>query len=156
MRRLAVPVAGAALLALGALLAVTLLRPQVAPTRAEAATQLAGQLRCPDCAGLSVAESSSASASAIRTEIGRLLDQGATPDEVRQHFVDRYGQWILLAPPAPIAWALPLLVLLAAGFALGGWLMLARRPAAQAAVTGGLAEDPRLEQVRREAESLDA
>lgn len=150
------PVAGAALLALGALLVVTLLLPQVAPTRAEAASQLAAQLRCPDCAGLSVAESSSASASAIRTEIGRLLDQGATPDEVRQHFVDRYGEWILLSPPSLLAWALPLLVLLAGALALGGWLVLGRRGISPTDAPVPLDDDARLEQVRREAESLDA
>jgi cytochrome c-type biogenesis protein CcmH len=139
-----------------ALVAVTVLRPQVAPTRAEAQAQLAAQLRCPDCAGLSVAESTSGSANAIRGEIARLLDSGATPDQVRQHFVQRYGQWILLSPPSPVAWALPLLAVVAGALALAGWLWLGRRRAADAAVAAPLGDDPRLEQVRREAESLDA
>jgi cytochrome c-type biogenesis protein CcmH len=156
MRRSAFPVAVAALLALVALVALTVLRPQVAPTRTEAATQLAGQLRCPDCAGLSVAESSSGSANAIRSEIGRLLDSGSTPEQVRQHFVQRYGQWILLSPPSPVAWGLPLLVVVAGALALGAWLVLGRRRDVTSPVAATIPDEPRLEQVRREAESLDA
>ncbi len=153
MRRQAVPLAAAALVALVALLVVGLARPAVAPSRAEQAAQLAGALRCPDCAGLSVAESTSGSASAIRDEIARLLDAGQTPDQVRQHFVARYGDWILLSPPAAVAWWLPVLVLLAGAVALGAWLAR-RRPASVPPLIRDT--DPRIEQVRREAEQLDA
>jgi cytochrome c-type biogenesis protein CcmH len=157
MRRRAAPLAAAALVALAALVIVGLARPAVAPSRAEQAAQLAASLRCPDCAGLSVAESSSGSASAIRAEIGRLLDAGQAPEQVRQHFVARYGDWILLSPPLALAWWLPVLVVLAAAMALTAWLLRGRRRIPVAPELDGTGEsDARLEQVRREAEALDA
>ena len=128
MRRRAAPLAAAALVALAALVVIGLARPAVAPSRAEQAAQLAASLRCPDCAGLSVAESSSGSASAIRAEIGRLLDAGQPPDQVRQHFVERYGDWILLSPPRRgftlLVWVAPLVAVL---IGLGLVALLLRR-----------------------------
>jgi cytochrome c-type biogenesis protein CcmH len=154
IRRAALPLAAAALVALAALVGFTLLRPVPAPAAGQIEAQLAGELRCPDCAGLSVAESTSASASAIRTEISRLLDAGATPDEVRQHFVDRYGSWILLSPAAPVAWWLPVLIVLAFAAALVAWLLRARSSSPASAEPQPA--DALVEQVRREAETLDA
>ena len=49
----------------------------------------------------------------IRRQIGELVDAGATDAEVRAHFVDRYGEWILLAPTSPAAWILPFAALIA-------------------------------------------
>lgn len=153
MRALLLPVSVAALLALGALALFTALQPAVAPTRVEQAARLATELRCPDCAGLSVAQSTTSSAAAIRAEINAQLDAGATPDEVRRHFVERYGEWILLSPTSPIAWLLPIGLLLAACFGLAAWLLRRRSPAPAAATPVAAAE---LRRVRDEAEALDA
>ncbi len=152
MRRLVLPVAAAALVALVALAIVSALQPAVPATRAEQATQLETELRCPDCAGLSVAESTSASASAIRAEIAAQLSAGTTPDQVRQHFVERYGQWILLSPTSPLAWLLPVLVVLAGIVGLVAWLVR-RRSVLPVPATAAAAE---LQRVRDEAEALDA
>lgn len=127
MKGLAVPVAAAALLALGALVALDVMRPAVPPTRAEQAQQIAAGLRCPDCQSLSVAESHTAAAGAIREQIGDLLAQGLSAAEVRQHFVDRYGEWILLAPASAFAWWLPVAVVLAGALAMAGWLVAGNR-----------------------------
>ena len=89
---------------------MTLLQPAPALTPDEQAQRLAAELRCPDCQALSVAESHTASADAIRAEIAEQLAAGRSVDEVRQHFVDRYGQWILLQPADPLIWLLPLVV----------------------------------------------
>jgi cytochrome c-type biogenesis protein CcmH/NrfF len=56
MRSLALPVAGAALLALAAVAALQLLAPRDPPTAAEQAQAIAAELRCPDCKAQSVAE----------------------------------------------------------------------------------------------------
>lgn len=150
MRRMALPLAAGVLLALAGLAAVSLLRP----SGSSAAATLASELRCPDCEGLSVAESPTRSAAEIRRQIDALLADGASPDQVRQHFVDRYGEWILLSPRSPLPWLAPI-ALLALGVA-GFWLWL-RRPAAPAppapapAVRG---DDAR--RVADEAEALDA
>lgn len=125
MRRWVGPVAIAAVLALGGIVAVSTLSRPAAP---DAAAALAAELRCPDCQALSVAESRTAAANAIRAEIGEQLAAGRTTDEVRQHFVDRYGEWILLRPASPLAWLLPLVGIAVAAAALALWL-LPRRPA---------------------------
>lgn len=158
MRRLALPLAAGALLALLGLLLVAALRP---PAPVDGAA-LAGELRCPDCAGLSVAESPSRSAAEIRRQIDALLAEGRTPDEVRQHFVDRYGEWILLAPRSPLPWLVPaaLLLLGAGGFA--AWLRGLRATSASAAAEAAAADEPAAgrsaaaRRVGEEAEALDA
>ena len=155
MRRWALPLALAALLALAGLAAVQLLRPVEPLTAAEQARELAAELRCPDCQSLSVAESHTAAANAIRSEIAELLAAGQTPDQVRRHFVDRYGEWILLSPTAPIAWWLPVAVLVVGGLALTGWLLRGRRAAAVTA-NAPPADDSLRRRVREELEELDA
>lgn len=154
MRRWALPVALAALLALGGLGAVQLLRPAEPLTAAQQARQLASELRCPDCQALSVAESHSAAANAIRSEIAELLAAGQTPDQVRRHFVDRYGEWILLSPTAAIAWWMPVAALLAGLLALAGWLLRGRR--APDVTTVPMADESLRSRVREELEELDA
>src|SRR5687767_13085882 len=98
MRRHLPAVAIGALLALVALVAVVALRPGAAPTAAERADVLARELRCPDCQGLSVADSPTSSAREIRRQIEELIAGGASDAEVREHFMARYGTWVLLAP----------------------------------------------------------
>jgi cytochrome c-type biogenesis protein CcmH len=155
MRTLAVPVAAGAMLALVALIGLTYLRPPGHPTRAELAHQIAGELRCPDCQGLSVADSPSGSASEIRAQIDQLLAGGLSADQVRSHFVDRYGEWILLAPRAPIAWLLPGVVVGLALGALTAWIWRgATRPTPVLPAPHPSQADR--ERVRKEAERLDA
>ncbi len=72
-----------------------------------------------------MAESHTAAADAIRAEIAEQLAAGRSVDEVRQHFVDRYGQWILLQPADPLIWLLPLVVV-AIGVGLFAWWLRAR------------------------------
>lgn len=97
------------------------------PSPAARARGLAAELRCPVCQGLSVADSPSPTARAIAEDIRRRVGAGETDAEIRQAYVDRYGEWILLEPTGSgfgaLAWALPV-----AGLVLGaGALALAFR-----------------------------
>jgi cytochrome c-type biogenesis protein CcmH len=149
MRRWLPAVAVGCLLALAALL---LLGPRVAATDAERVDALAHELRCPDCAGLSVADSPTTSAREMRRQIGELVAGGATDADVRQHFVDRYGEWIRLAPSAPAAWLIPFLVVLVGTGAMAAWLLRRRAPPPPRV---DLSAEER-QRLREEAEALDA
>jgi cytochrome c-type biogenesis protein CcmH len=152
MRRWALPLAVAALLALGGLALVEALRPAAAPTRAEQARLIAAELRCPDCQALSVAESQTAAAAAIRGQIADQLAAGQTPAQIRAYFVARYGDWILLAPSSPLAWWIPPLAVVLGIGAFAWWLGRRRSmPVAAPAASG----DAR-ERIRDEIERLDA
>ena len=152
MRRLALPIALAALLALGGLVLVELLRPAAEPTRAEQTRLIAAELRCPDCQALSVAESQTAAAAAIRSQIVEQLEAGRTPEEIRAYFVARYGDWILLAPSSPVAWWVPAVAVLVGVAVFAWWLGRGRRaPVAAVSVPGGARD-----RIRDEVEQIDA
>lgn len=84
-------------------------------------SELAAELRCPVCQGVSVEDSPTELARQMRAVVREQLAAGRTPDEVRQYFVDKYGEWILLEPKASgfnlVVYILPWLALLA-GLAL--------------------------------------
>ena len=143
-------VAVGALLALLAILALLWLAPTVA-SDAERTGALAAELRCPDCQGLSVADSQTAAAREIRRQIDELVASGATDAAVRAHFVERYGEWILLAPASPFAWILPIVALAVGVAALVIWLV--RRPAPEARPS---VDDETRRRLHDEAEALDA
>ena len=63
---------------LAALLALLFLRPTPALTVEERTAALSAQLRCPDCQGLSVADSPTRSAQEIRRQVVELVEGGAT------------------------------------------------------------------------------
>jgi cytochrome c-type biogenesis protein CcmH len=141
--------------AVGCLLAVVALvalRPGAAVTEAQRADALANELRCPDCAGLSVADSPTTSAREMRRQIGELVVGGATDDEVRQHFVDRYGEWIRLAPSSPAAWLVPFAVVIAAVGAFAAWLLRRKAPSPPVLSISSAER----QSLRDEAEALDA
>ena len=145
-------VAAGCLMAFVALLAFLALAPRPAPSTAARADALAAELRCPDCQGLSVADSPTSSAQEIRRQIDERLAAGATDEEVRAHFVARYGDWIRLAPTGAIFWVLPFLIVALGVAVLAWWLRTHRMPHEPAAP---LEADHR-RRVHEEAEALDA
>lgn len=153
MRRWLLPLASLGLVALGVGVLLAVLQPAPPATRAEQSHALAAELRCPDCESLSVAESRTASAAAIRQEIDQQLVAGRTPAEIRASFVARYGEWILLQPASPLIWILPVVALLV-GTALFGWWLAGRRTSHKAAPATAIASAER-QRIRDEAELLD-
>jgi cytochrome c-type biogenesis protein CcmH len=151
MKRQLPAVATGSLLALLAILALLWLATPV-PSDADQADVLAAELRCPDCQGLSVADSQTASAREIRRQIADMVDSGANGAEVRAHFINRYGEWILLAPTSPAAWVLPFIALGLGIAALASWL-IRRRPAPEDRAT---VDDETRRRLHEEADALDA
>lgn len=94
------------------------------PVREARVQALGKQLRCPVCQGESIADSPAQMARAQMDRVRELVTEGKTDEEIRQYFVDRYGEWALLEPPAHGAnW----LVWLGPGvMVLGGLVVIAR------------------------------
>lgn len=73
--------------------------------------RIAERIRCPTCAGLSVAESDSPLARSAREEIARRVDAGQSNEEVTAFFVSVYGEEALTAPKSSgfgaLVWLLP-------------------------------------------------
>jgi cytochrome c-type biogenesis protein CcmH len=97
--------------------------------------EVAAQLRCVVCQNLSVADSPSETANQMRQIIRERLAAGESPEQVREYFVQKYGQWILLSPPKEgfnlLVWVVPF-VGLGAGLVLVAVVLRrwSRRPAA--------------------------
>jgi cytochrome c-type biogenesis protein CcmH len=71
-----------------------------APVSEDEVHTIASELRCVVCQNLSVADSPSEMARQMRDLIRERLAAGDRPAEVKAYFVQRYGDWVLLAPPA--------------------------------------------------------
>jgi cytochrome c-type biogenesis protein CcmH len=133
------------------LLSIVVVLPLGASSTEEQVRQLAAELRCPVCQGLSVADSPSKMANQMQDLIRERLEAGESPEAVKAYFVERYGEWILLAPKKEgfnlLVWVLPFLGL--GGGAVGLFLVLRRwqkRP-----MSAPTSVDPAyLERVRRE------
>lgn len=102
-------------------------RADVAPAESEQAVRsVASRLSCVECQGLSVWESNSENSLRMRDEIRGMLRQGMSQREILQHYMDVYGDWILLSPPwrglGITAYVAPLLILLLGGWLLNAWL----------------------------------
>ncbi|MGE4567310.1 MAG: cytochrome c-type biogenesis protein CcmH [Acidimicrobiales bacterium] len=104
-------------LVLGALV-VSEVATQPVLTNADRAHQLAENFACPVCSGQSVAESDVPIARAIRTEIARMVDEGATDAMVRTELVESFGQDIDYTPQGSgltgLVWVLPVVLAVAA------------------------------------------
>ena len=92
-------------------------QPPPSPASEDAVHEVAAQLRCVVCQSLSVADSPSEMASQMRGIIRERLAAGERPPDVIQYFVDRYGEWILLAPRRSgfnlLVWLFPLAAVVA-------------------------------------------
>jgi cytochrome c-type biogenesis protein CcmH len=94
---------------------------------AERVRAVSSELRCPDCESQSIAQSSTDTARAARSDIRQRVAAGESDAEIRQAYIDKFGPSILLKPESGglgiLVWGLP-----AAALVLGaGGLVLALR-----------------------------
>ncbi len=97
--------------------------------------KIANQLRCPVCQGESAGESNAGVSQEMRRQIAEMLKEGKSEEAIKRYFVERYGEWILYAPPKRginwLLWAAPALGLLLIGFGLWRYLAEAKRREAE-------------------------
>ena len=139
-------------------LAVALWPSSGTPTVRARTRSLASELRCVDCEGLSVAESSTASARQTRRDIEARIRRGQSDQDIRQVYVDRFGESILLKPSSSgigvIVWALPVIVLVVGA---GGLVLALRRWGRQPRLVATDADEALVAQARaREGSEPDA
>lgn len=133
------------------------------PEKEAEARQIFKQLIAPCCWTTSVADHGSGAAPKIQAEIRTLLEEGRTRDEIIAHYVDIYGERILVEPPRRgfnlLAYWMPWVVLVAG---IGAIILFARRarapsaPQPSASAQGDASLDPYRKRVREEVRRLDA
>ena len=76
---------------------------------------LAAELRCPKCQNQNIADSDSPIAKDLRTEVFRMIDEGAEDESIIDFMVTRYGDFVLYRPKMNsqtwLLWNGPFLVL---------------------------------------------
>jgi cytochrome c-type biogenesis protein CcmH len=96
-------------------------------TPRDRARDLAAEIQCPECDGVSVAQSLAPTSRAIRVDLRRRIAAGESDDEIRQAYAQRYGEAILLRPEGSglgvLVWGLPIALVIAGA----GALLLASR-----------------------------
>ena len=83
-------------------------------TAAQRAAVIEANVRCPACTDLSVSQSNSTTAIAVRHQIESMVASGSSTADIDQTLVSEYGQTILLTPPdsggIPVIWLIPLVL----------------------------------------------
>lgn len=109
---------------------------------------LTWELRCPKCQNQNIADSDAGIAKDLRDQVVRLLNEGATDQEIKEFMVARYGDFVLYRPKVDsrtwLLWFGPFLVL-----GLGGMVVwiFARRHRRQQVNKLSAQERERLQQL---------
>lgn len=119
----------------------------------ERTMEISRELRCPICDGQAVADSQSQLAHDMRDTIEQQVQAGQSNDEIKDYFVARFGEEVLLEPSKSginlTLWWIPVVVLLLGAAVIVLYLRDNSRrnaPAVEADVA-----DPELEALAREA-----
>ena len=90
--------------------------------------EVASQLRCPVCQGLSINDSPAELAVEMKGVVREQLAAGKSPEQVREYFIDKYGTWVLLEPEPQgfniLVYALPVLGVVGGGLFV--WMYVRR------------------------------
>jgi len=94
-------------------------------TAAQRASAIEADLRCPSCEDISVADSSAATAVAIRQVVTTRVGEGESTAQIEGFLESRYGVGILLRPPTSglsvAVWIVPLVAVALAAVGLGAF-----------------------------------
>jgi cytochrome c-type biogenesis protein CcmH len=119
----------AALAGGGAALAVDTTPALPTPALQQRYYELTHELRCMQCQSEALADSSVGLAADLRVQVRELLLAGDSDDQIRDHMVARYGEFILFRPRMiwrnAWLWGAPTLLMLIGG--LVGWRVLRAR-----------------------------
>jgi cytochrome c-type biogenesis protein CcmH len=75
--------------------------------------QFVEELRCPNCQSQNLAGSNSMVAADLRREVHRLLHEGLSDQQITEHMINRYGDYILYRPQfkseTALLWGAPII-----------------------------------------------
>ena len=99
-----------------------LLDPPTAENVEHRTYELGKILRCPVCQGLSVADSRSDAAVAMKNRIQELVALGYSDEQIVNYFIQRYGEFVLLEPKKDhwFVWVMPGVVVFIGIIVVGG------------------------------------
>ena len=100
--------------------------PSEPATAADRVAALSAAIKCPFCAGESLADSSSAVAADYRTLIEQYVEEGWTDEMIRTEFARNFGDSVIL-DGSTSSWFLALWILPLIGFAIGVWAIVSMR-----------------------------
>lgn len=124
------------------------------PVTDDQINEVAGELYCPVCENITLEVCSTTACAQWRELIEQKLSQGWTPEQIKQYFVDQYGDRVLAEPPKRglnwLVYLLPPMVILAAlVYLLRAMKQMKKTPAAEAPAAEA-ADDPYLASVEEE------
>jgi len=100
--------------------------------------ELSEVLRCPKCQNQNLAGSNSQIAEDLRRELHRLLIDGKTDQEIKDHMIERYGDFVLYKPPLVastlVLWLLPITLLLIGFWGIASVVRTRRKKAQEKSV----------------------
>ncbi|MBD8494244.1 cytochrome c-type biogenesis protein [Pseudomonas syringae] len=107
--------------------------------------ELTRELRCPKCQNQDIADSNAPIAADLRKEIYRLLEEGRSNQQIVDHMVDRYGEFVRYKPALTsrtwLLWFGPALLLLLGAVVIG--VTVRRRRQASTGAAAHLCDEER-------------
>ena len=93
--------------------------------------QLSQQLMCPVCDGQTLDQSQAQLSEDMKAAIRRKIEEGDSNQQIRDYFVERYGEIVLASPEADgfnlIAWVMPAVIFLGGALLVGNAFLNMRR-----------------------------
>jgi len=110
------------LVAVSVIAAGLLASPVAAPTAQDRVASLSAAIKCPFCNGESLADSGSGVAADYRALIAERVSDGATDDQIRAEFADKFGDSYILDTSTSgwsvALWVIPIIALVGGGIAI--------------------------------------
>jgi cytochrome c-type biogenesis protein CcmH len=114
---------------------------------------LIAEIRCLVCQNTNIADSSAPLAKDLRSQVLEMIKQGSSDAEIRTFMTDRYGDFILYAPPVKsstwVLWFGPAVIL------GGGMLFLVTTLRRRMSMTAEILADPDQQELDRRIDQLE-
>jgi cytochrome c-type biogenesis protein CcmH len=96
---------------------------------------LIAELRCPKCQNQNIADSNAPISKDMRDEVYRMMQGGASNDEIVGALVDRFGEFVQYKPPVDkrtiFLWAFPAIAVIGGLLIVAGVVMRSRKQGQQ-------------------------